>query len=82
MSSSPTCSWRRHRLLAPLTLGWRPLCASRPCAGDHRGVIVGPQVLGWWSSDLPVSIVSLLGLAFLLFLAGWSSMSTGCVAGV
>ena len=34
------------------------------------GIVVGPQVLGWVEVDLPVSIVALLGLAFLLFLAG------------
>lgn len=34
------------------------------------GVIVGPSVLGWLELDLPVNVLSLLGLAFLLFLAG------------
>jgi Kef-type K+ transport system membrane component KefB len=34
------------------------------------GVIVGPSVLGWVKIDQPVSVVALLGLAFLLFLAG------------
>ena len=34
------------------------------------GVVVGPSVLGWVEADLPVSIVAVLGLAFLLFLAG------------
>ena len=34
------------------------------------GIIVGPQVLGWASVDEPVQIVALIGLAFLLFLAG------------
>ena len=34
------------------------------------GVIVGPSVLGWVKIDQPVNVVSLLGLAFLLFLAG------------
>jgi Kef-type K+ transport system membrane component KefB len=34
------------------------------------GIVVGPQVLDWVEVDLPVSIVALLGLAFLLFLAG------------
>jgi Kef-type K+ transport system membrane component KefB len=34
------------------------------------GVIVGPSGLGWLEIDLPVVVLSLLGLAFLLFLAG------------
>jgi Kef-type K+ transport system membrane component KefB len=34
------------------------------------GIIVGPAVLGWVRVDLPVQILSLVGLAFLLFLAG------------
>jgi len=34
------------------------------------GIIIGPSVLGWVKVDLPISILSLVGLAFLLFLAG------------
>jgi len=34
------------------------------------GVVIGPSVLGWVKVDLPISILSVLGLAFLLFLAG------------
>jgi Kef-type K+ transport system membrane component KefB len=34
------------------------------------GIIIGPSVLGWVKVDLPISILSILGLAFLLFLAG------------
>src|SRR5215210_3880363 len=34
------------------------------------GVVLGPSVLGWVQVDLPVSVLSILGLAFLLFLAG------------
>jgi Kef-type K+ transport system membrane component KefB len=34
------------------------------------GVIIGPQVLGWAVVDEPVVVLSTLGLAFLLFLAG------------
>ncbi len=34
------------------------------------GIIIGPSVLGWVTPDLPVSILSLIGLSFLLFLAG------------
>jgi Kef-type K+ transport system membrane component KefB len=34
------------------------------------GIVVGPHGLRWVDVDTPVSIVALLGLAFLLFLAG------------
>jgi Kef-type K+ transport system membrane component KefB len=34
------------------------------------GVVVGPQVLGWAHVDEPVRVLSLVGLAFLLLLAG------------
>jgi len=34
------------------------------------GIVLGPSVLGWVKIDLPISILSVLGLAFLLFLAG------------
>jgi Kef-type K+ transport system membrane component KefB len=32
--------------------------------------VLGPSVLGWLKIDLPVQILALIGLAFLLFLAG------------
>jgi Kef-type K+ transport system membrane component KefB len=34
------------------------------------GIIVGPAVLGWVDVDEPVRVLSIVGLAFLLFLAG------------
>ena len=34
------------------------------------GIVIGPQVLGWVSIDTPIQVLSLLGLAFLLLLAG------------
>jgi Kef-type K+ transport system membrane component KefB len=34
------------------------------------GIIIGPSVLGWARADEPVQILSLVGLAFLLFLSG------------
>ena len=34
------------------------------------GVVLGPQVLGWLHMDSSVELLSLLGLGFLLFLAG------------
>ena len=34
------------------------------------GVLLGPSVLGWVEIDAPIQVVSVVGLAFLLFLAG------------
>lgn len=56
---------------APLLLGlWPRLRLPAVVLEIVAGIIVGPSVLGWARVDLPVQILSLLGLAFLLFLAG------------
>lgn len=34
------------------------------------GIVIGPSVLGWVEVDAPIAVLSLVGLAFLLFLAG------------
>jgi len=34
------------------------------------GAVVGPQVLGWAHDDTPVRVLSVVGVAFLLFLSG------------
>lgn len=34
------------------------------------GIVIGPSVLGWVRIDLPISMLSVIGLAFLLFLSG------------
>jgi len=34
------------------------------------GIVIGPSVLGWVQVDEPIAVLSVLGLAFLLFLAG------------
>src|SRR5438067_9954968 len=34
------------------------------------GIVLGPSGLNWIQPDLPVSILALVGLAYLLFLAG------------
>ena len=34
------------------------------------GIVIGPAVLGWVEIDEPVEVLALVGLAFLLFLAG------------
>jgi Kef-type K+ transport system membrane component KefB len=58
-------------LLAPLALGFAPrLRVPAVVLEIVLGVVVGPSALGWLEPDLAVQIVSLLGLAMLLFLAG------------
>jgi Kef-type K+ transport system membrane component KefB len=56
---------------APLALGLVPgLRIPAVVAEIGLGILVGPSGLGWVEIDEAVEIVSLLGLAFLLFLAG------------
>ncbi|MGH3333593.1 MAG: cation:proton antiporter [Nocardioidaceae bacterium] len=58
-------------VLAPLLLGYLPRLRIPAIVLEIvAGVVVGPSVLGWVEVDLPVSILALLGLAFVLFLAG------------
>ena len=58
-------------LLAPLLLGLKPALRIPAVVLEIvTGIVVGPHGLGLVEVDLPVEIVALLGLAFLLFLAG------------
>jgi hypothetical protein len=58
-------------LAAPLVLGLVPrLRIPAVVLEIVLGILVGPSVLGWVEIDLPVQIIALVGLAFLLFLAG------------
>lgn len=58
-------------LVAPLALGFAPRVRIPAVVLEIvLGVAVGPSALGWLDPDLTVQIVSLLGLAMLLFLAG------------
>ncbi|MGA2009285.1 MAG: cation:proton antiporter [Solirubrobacteraceae bacterium] len=57
--------------LADLTLGFLPSLRLPAIVLEILiGILIGPSVLGWVTPDLPVSILSLIGLSFLLFLAG------------
>jgi Kef-type K+ transport system membrane component KefB len=57
--------------IAPLLLGFAPgLRIPAVVLEIVTGIVIGPSVLGWAEVDLPVSILALLGLAFLLLLAG------------
>src|ERR1700758_5343101 len=58
-------------LLAPLVLGFFPRIRLPAIVLEIvLGIVVGPSGLGWVKPDLPVSILALIGLAFLLFLSG------------
>jgi Kef-type K+ transport system membrane component KefB len=55
----------------PLLLGLAPgLRLPGPVLEIVAGVVLGPAVLGWVRADLPVQVLAVVGLAFLLFLAG------------
>jgi Kef-type K+ transport system membrane component KefB len=57
--------------LVPLVLGFFPRLRLPSVAVELvAGIVLGPSVLGWVTVDEPVQIFSLVGVAFLLFLAG------------
>lgn len=57
--------------LAPFLLGLSPLRLLPSVVLEIiAGIIIGPSVLHWVKVDLPIQILSSIGLAFLLFLAG------------
>jgi Kef-type K+ transport system membrane component KefB len=56
---------------APLLLGLVPALRLPSVVVELvAGILIGPSVLGWVDVDEPVRVLSLVGLAFLLFLAG------------
>jgi len=58
-------------LVAPLALGFFPRVRLPAIVLEIvLGIVIGPSGLGWVEPDLPVSILALVGLAFLLFLSG------------
>ena len=58
-------------LAAPLALGLFPRIRLPAIVLEIvLGIVIGPQVLGWVSIDTPIQVMSLLGIAFLLLLAG------------
>jgi Kef-type K+ transport system membrane component KefB len=57
-------------LIAPLAVSFTGLRLPAIVVEILLGIVVGPQVLGWASNDEPVQVLSLIGLAFLLLLAG------------
>jgi Kef-type K+ transport system membrane component KefB len=58
-------------LAAPFVLGLSPrLRLPAVVLEIIIGIVIGPSGLGWVEIDEPVAVLSLIGLAFLLFLAG------------
>jgi Kef-type K+ transport system membrane component KefB len=57
-------------VLAPLVVGFTGLWIPAIVLAILLGIVVGPQVFGWASNDEPVQALSVIGLAFLLLLAG------------
>jgi Kef-type K+ transport system membrane component KefB len=56
---------------APLTLGLAPrLRIPAVVLEIIAGIVIGPSGFGWVEIDQPIEVLSVLGLAFLLFLAG------------
>lgn len=56
---------------APLLIGYFPRIRFPAVVLEIvAGIVVGPHVLGFAKVDVPVAILALVGLAFLLFLAG------------
>jgi Kef-type K+ transport system membrane component KefB len=57
--------------LAPLLLGLAPAIRLPAVVLELvAGIVIGPSVLGWVEIDLSIQVMSTIGLAFLLFLAG------------
>jgi Kef-type K+ transport system membrane component KefB len=58
-------------VLAPLVVRAIPVVrVPSPVLEIVTGIVLGPSVLGWVTIDPPVQVLALIGLAFLLFLAG------------
>ena len=57
-------------LLAPLAVRLTGLRLPEIVLQIVLGILVGPQLLGWAAVDEPVRVLSVVGLAFLLLLAG------------
>lgn len=57
-------------LVVPLTLRLAHIRVPSIVVEILLGILIGPQVLGWAIVDEPVAVLSMIGLAFLLLLAG------------
>src|SRR5215218_8309159 len=65
--------------LVPLGLGLVPAVRIPSVVLEiAAGILIGPAVFGLVEVDLPLRVLALLGLAFLLLLAGWRSTWIAC----
>jgi hypothetical protein len=64
-------------LAAPLALGRFPRTRLPSIV---LGIVIGSHALGWVSIDTPITVISLPGLAFLLFLAEFNNQRDGIAA--
>src|SRR5687767_6492709 len=56
---------------APFVLGLAPsLRLPSVVLEIVAGIVIGPSVLGWVEVDQAIEVIALIGLAFVLFLAG------------
>jgi Kef-type K+ transport system membrane component KefB len=56
---------------APLALGFIPALRLPSVVLEIvLGIVIGPSVLGWAKADEPVTLLALIGLSFLLLIAG------------
>lgn len=56
---------------APLVLGLVPRLGLPSVVLEiGLGIVIGPSVLGWATADEPVTVMALIGLSFLLLIAG------------
>ena len=70
LSFTPLAVVAAAAFAAPLVIGFSGLRLPAIVLEILLGIAVGPQALGWVRADGPVEVMSLLGLAFLLLLAG------------
>lgn len=57
--------------LVPLVIGLMPRVRVPSVALEIvAGIAIGPSALGWVRIDPPIEVLALIGLAFILFLAG------------
>jgi Kef-type K+ transport system membrane component KefB len=55
---------------APILVAALRLKVPAPVIEILAGILVGPSVLGWVHIDAPINVLALVGVTFLLFLAG------------
>jgi Kef-type K+ transport system membrane component KefB len=77
MSTTPSLSFTGLVIVmavgfaAPLILGWFPMLRLPAVVLEIvLGIVIGPSVLKWVRVDPAIQVLSTLGLAFLLFMAG------------